>query len=67
MLLADFGVARSHTVSSSARTFTGTPCYMAPEVLLDAAAGYDNKVGCSIRFVRCNLLGFGGAGAGGFY
>jgi len=42
--IGDFGVARKLSETSRARTVTGTPLYMAPEVLKDPmGTGYDHR------------------------
>ncbi|KNC50884.1 STE/STE20/FRAY protein kinase [Thecamonas trahens ATCC 50062] len=44
VLLGDFGVTRTlGSAKSMARTFVGTPCWMAPEVLEQSSTGYDVK------------------------
>lgn len=41
--LADFGVASKLRIGNNARTFAGSPCWMAPEVIDSANRGYDCK------------------------
>ena len=41
--IGDFGVARKVSQSTRARSFSGTPEYMAPEVLNNPEAGYDHR------------------------
>ena len=41
--LGDFGVASKLRIGNNARTFAGSPCWMAPEVVEGGVYGYDSK------------------------